>query len=312
MSQEELKIEDQPGKVAAADPNADMRLTYPAYAKINLSLEILGKRPDRFHNLISVMQTVSLADELHLCPAPDLEFDCNLPELVNQNNLVWRAACRMHDLLPEDSKKGVSIYLEKSIPVAAGLGGGSSDAATTLIALNEFWGLELTEEHLVQEAAKLGSDVPFFIRGGTALAEGRGEILTPLPSLRRSYVVLLYPEIELPANKTAALYRSLERNDFSTGFITQQLVTEIKAGRRPSQAFFHNTFELVAYQRFPEMDSYRAAMVTAGADYVRVSGSGPTLYTFLEDKDEGREITQKLADAGYLVYLAETVASRLE
>jgi 4-diphosphocytidyl-2-C-methyl-D-erythritol kinase len=294
-------------QVAASNPETPNRISFPAYAKLNLSLEVLGKRNDGYHDLASVMQTVSLADTIYICPATDLEFDCNLPELVEEGNLVWRAACRLHEMLPAETKRGVSMYLEKAIPVSAGLGGGSSDGATALVALNHFWGMGLSSEQLEDLAAELGSDVPFFVKGGTALVEGRGEKLTPLPAIERCWIVLLYPEIEVPRNKTATLYRNLSRNDYSNGGITRQLVREIKAGNRPSESLLYNSFERVVYDVFPAIDAHRAAMVEAGAEFVRVSGSGPTLYALVENEAEGRRIVANLEKDGYAVFLAETV-----
>jgi 4-diphosphocytidyl-2-C-methyl-D-erythritol kinase len=292
---------------AAANPETPGRQSFPAFAKINLSLEILGKRPDGYHNLSTVMQTVSLSDTLFLSPSDDLEFDCNLPELVDENNLVWRAATRLHELLPSDRKRGVSLYLEKAIPVSAGLGGGSSDAATALKALNWFWEVGLNEEQLIEEAATLGSDVPFFILGGTALAEGRGEILTPLPPVVKTWIVMLYPEIELPPNKTGTLYRNLERSDYSNGFLTRELVKQINSGNTLSESLLFNGFERVVYNVFHELNEYRNIMVNAGAEFVRISGSGPTLYAPVESEELGRRIVSNLEMAGYLVFLAETV-----
>lgn len=278
-----------------------------AYAKINLSLEILGKRPDGYHNLISVMQTVGLYDTLRIEPAPDLEFDCNLPELVEENNLVWRAALLMLEQLPKDEQRGVKIFLEKQIPVAAGLGGGSSDGAATLVALNQIWNLRLSEENLVQLAAQLGSDVPFFVRGGTALVEGRGELLTPLPALQPSWLVLLYPPLEMPANKTAELYRMLGRNDYGNGGVTRALVGSIKRGERPSQSLLFNSFEQHVYERFSRLDNYRQAMVDAGAEHVRVSGSGPTLYSLLETEGDAQALASELQQKGFAAYAVPTV-----
>ncbi len=288
------------------EPNSDKQ-TFYAYAKINLSLEILRKRSDGFHEIASVMQTIGLYDTLYIGLAEDLQFDCNQPELVTEDNLVWQAALKLHDVCGEDKKRGADIFLQKAIPVAAGLGGGSSDAATTLLALNHLWGLGLSEDQLLEIAAELGSDVPFFIRGGTALAEGRGEILTPLSALQEIWLVLLYPPLDLPASKTKELYRMLDLNDFSSGGVTRALVNAIKRGERPPQSLFHNTFEKVVYERFSQMDYFRQSMVDAGADYVRVSGSGPTLYTILSDAAEARFLAERLTQANFLAYAVPTI-----
>ena len=151
------------------------------YAKINLTLEILGKRADGFHEVRTVMQTVGLADRLEVSAAADLSFTCSDPALATPDNLVYRAA----RLLQAEYavRTGAALRLEKRIPVAAGLGGGSSDAAATIVALNRLWNLQLSLTEQRRLAARLGSDVPFILTGGTALATGRGERITPLPPL---------------------------------------------------------------------------------------------------------------------------------
>ncbi len=280
---------------------------FRAYAKINLSLEILNKRPDGFHELASVMQTVGLYDVITIKPADDLQFDCNKPELVDENNLVWQAALQMLEVCGQDRARGADIYLEKMVPVAAGLGGGSSDAATTLVALNELWDLNLPEEQLEAMAARLGSDVPFFIRGGTALAEGRGERLTVLPPLPMVWLVLLYPEISLPENKTAELYKMIDRHDYSTGGVSRALVATIRRGEGLAQSLLYNTFEHKIYERFPQLDQFRQAMVDAGADHVQVSGSGPTLYTMFEYQEDAQILTERLTRAGYTAFAVSTI-----
>ncbi|MBN9389458.1 MAG: 4-(cytidine 5'-diphospho)-2-C-methyl-D-erythritol kinase [Chloroflexi bacterium] len=279
---------------------------YLAPAKINLSLEVLNRRPDGFHEIITVMQTIGLADRIFVKPAADLQFDCNQPELVVEENLVWRAALLLHEMCEPSRQRGADLYLEKNIPVKAGLGGGSSDAATTLLALNTLWEMNLDEDRLIELAAELGSDVPFFIKGGTVLAEGRGERLEALPGLPPSWLVLLFPQIDLPENKTRELYRMLDRNDFSSGGVTRALVRAITRRERPSQSLFFNSFERVVYERFPRLDYFRQAMVEAGADYVRVSGSGPTLYTLLTDEADAQDIAANLTENGFVAAVAPT------
>src|SRR4030042_180950 len=151
-----------------------------AYAKINLTLEALSKRPDGYHEIASVRQATSLADTLTFEPAETLDFNCDVPELQTGDNLVLKAARLLKEI--SGYKKGARINLTKKIPLAAGLGSGSTDAAATLVGLNKLWGLNLSRAKLLELAAKLGSDVPFFLYGGTALAQERGEQGTPLPA----------------------------------------------------------------------------------------------------------------------------------
>ena len=183
--------------------NSPEQEVYLAPAKINLSLEVLNRRPDGFHEVMTVMQTIGLADKIYIKPAADLQFDCNQPELVVEDNLVWRAALLMHELCGEEQQRGADLYLEKVIPIKAGLGGGSSDAATTMMALNQLWEMNLDDDRLVELAAQLGSDVPFFIKGGTALAEGRGERLETLPASHLPGWCCSFPRSNCPTIKPA-------------------------------------------------------------------------------------------------------------
>ena len=182
-------------------------ISVAAPAKINLSLEILRRRDDGYHDVATVLQTVDLADELAFTPASEIVVEGDTEGIPQEENLVYRAACLFQDHLGET--RGARIGLHKRIPLAAGLGGGSTDAAATLVGLCRLWERDLRRGELAALAAELGSDVPFFLYGGTALAEGRGERVTPLPPLRHADLVLVAPPIDLPA-KTATLYRSLD------------------------------------------------------------------------------------------------------
>ncbi|GAI27125.1 unnamed protein product, partial [marine sediment metagenome] len=168
-------------------------LTGLAPAKINLVLEVLGKRDDGYHEIRSLVQTISLYDVLSFELAEGISLDCTEPSLQSPDNLAIQAARLLREV--SGSEKGVKIGLEKRIPWGAGLGGGSSDAAAVLLALNKLWGLDLTTSGLVGLGAKLGSDVPFFIYKGTALVEGRGERVTPLSASLPGWFVLLLPPL---------------------------------------------------------------------------------------------------------------------
>src|SRR4030042_3844503 len=190
-------------------------ISLQAYAKINLTLEVLSKRPDGYHEIASVLQAISLADTLTFEPAETLDLNCNVPELQTGDNLVLKAARLLKEI--SGYKKGARINLTKRIPLAAGLGSGSTDAAATLLGLNKLWGLNLAHNKLLELAAKLGSDVPFFLYGGTALAQGRGEKLTALPAATELWMILLKPAIEPVSNKTAQLYSRLNPSHFPSG-----------------------------------------------------------------------------------------------
>ena len=182
----------------------DQPLTVMAPAKVNLALEVLGRRPDGYHEIRTVMQAVSLFDELEFRSAPTdgVELECDAPGVPgDERNLVMQAA----ELLREraDVGRGVRVGLRKSIPAGGGLGGGSSDCAVTLLALNQFWDLQLPVEALAEVAAGLGSDIPFFLYGGTSLCEGRGEKVRPVPAEGEIHYALALPEMSV---STADVY----------------------------------------------------------------------------------------------------------
>jgi 4-diphosphocytidyl-2-C-methyl-D-erythritol kinase len=275
-------------------------ITRNAYAKINLSLEVTGQRDDGYHDIVSVMQLIELHDTLTFSPSEgEITLDCDHPILAAnpKGNLVWRAA----RLLQETAKtnKGARIELQKNIPLAAGLGGGSSDAAATLLGLCELWGLELSRSELLNLAGVLGSDVPFFLDGPTALVEGRGDRVTPLPSPPPCWVVLVCQPFHVE-NKTERLYGTLERSDFSSGIITRQLVAALRRGEFPTPSLLYNTFERAAYRVFEGLDDVRQAAVKAGGDDVRLSGSGPTLYVLFPEakENEARALHEALQEEG--------------
>lgn len=276
-------------------------LTVLAPAKINLTLEVLGKRPDGYHEIRSVVQTISLCDQLHFQPGQEVTFKSNLPEWTPEKSLVAKAV----SLLQETTgcAQGVMIKVNKSIPLASGLGGDSSDAAATLRGLNELWGLKLSPEPLWPLAAQLGSDVPFFLYGGTALIEGRGEKVTPLPSLPQRWVVLVVPEVPRPPEKTRQLYASLNTSHYTDGQITQRLVAELNEGGEPSILF--NTFENVAFARFPRLKVYRDHLVKMGAKDIHLAGSGPTLFTLLKDKAKAEDLYLRCKHQKMETYLVE-------
>src|SRR5712692_3487122 len=250
-----------------------------AYAKINLTLEVTGKRPDGYHELISIMQTISLADELSLEPAEGLSLDCDQPELSGGDNLVLRAGRLLGP--------GGRFVLRKRIPTAGGLGGGSSDAALALRRIDAAHHLHLAPEQMLDAAAKLGSDVPFFMYGGTALVGGRGERVMPLPDLPPRWVVLLNPDVPL---STAAVFGELRPDEY---------VKNPKASYWTGRDIppLVNTLEGPAGRLEPAIAGCRERLLAAGASQPLLSGSGPTLFALAADEAEAERIA---ADTGGL------------
>jgi len=278
---------------------------YKAYAKINLTLEVLGKREDGYHEIVSIVQAINLGDTLSFRPREHIYLASNIPELTSPNNLVFRAARLLHDFT--GSMKGVAISLEKAIPLASGLGGGSSDAAVTLLVLNEMWGLNLDLEKLEGMAANLGSDVFFFLYGKrTALVEGRGDKVTPLPSFPKTWVVLVKPPIDIP-HKTQRMYASLAPSCLTQGQSTRQVMEQIRRGERITPSLCYNVFESVAFSLIPGLEGYRNSFLAAGASQVHLAGSGPTLFALVEEEDRGVEICHRLKKERIEVHLTETI-----
>jgi 4-diphosphocytidyl-2-C-methyl-D-erythritol kinase len=203
--------------------------------------------------------------------------------------------------------KGIAIDIENRIPLISGLGGDSSAAAATLRGLNEVWELDLPEKRLLELAAQLGSDVPFFLCGGTAMVEGRGEMVTQLPPFPHHWVVLVMPNVPRPPGKTARLYASLNTSHFTDGHITEQLVNELKEGREPSTLF--NTFENVAFAGGSELKVYRDHIRKLGAPHVHLAGSGPALFTLLKDKTKAEELYTRCRQQNMETYLVETLSA---
>ena len=279
-------------------------LTVTAPAKLNLTLEVLARRKDGYHEIRSVIQTINLCDRLCFQLSQKVAFKSNLPGWTPEQSLVTRAA----SLLQETTgcSKGATIEVNKRIPLVSGLGGDSSDAAATLRGLNQLWELGLAPEKLLDLAAQLGSDVPFFLYGGTALAEGRGEVLTPLPPLPHMWVVLVVPDVPILPHKTAQLYANLNASHYTDGQITERLVAALRTGREFTSSLLFNTFENVAFDRFSGLKVYKEHLSKLGAPHVHLAGSGPTLFTLLKDKARAEDLYTRCQQQGMETYLAET------
>jgi 4-diphosphocytidyl-2-C-methyl-D-erythritol kinase len=272
-------------------------LTVPAYAKINLTLEILGRYDDGFHQITSIMQAIDLHDTLSFEPEEGIRLSCSLPELSTEDNLILRAARLLQEAT--GCNRGARIHLEKGIPLESGLGGGSSDAAATLRALKDLWEIDLPEEELRALASQLGSDVTFFLSGYTALATGRGQVVTPLPISPKVWVVLLKPPLSLP-QKTRSMYGQLQPHHWTSGEFTQRMKETLQHVETIDPLLCYNAFEEVAFSSFPGLDSYRRNFLGAGASKVHLAGAGPTLYALALDGGEAEAVFARLEGEKYL------------
>ena len=282
-------------------------LTLQAPAKINLTLEVLGKREDGFHEIRSVIQTINLCDSLNFRLGQGIEIRSNVPAWIAEKSLVARAV----KLVKETTgcSKGVMIEVGKRIPLLAGLGGDSSDAVAALRGLNKLWELGLSPEELLGLASQLGSDATFFLYGGTALVAGRGEKVTLLPPLPHRWVVLMVPPIARTPGKTERLYASLNPGHHSGGQITDSLVATLRGGHEVTPSSLFNVFDDVAAESFSGLDEYRQQFLESGATSVHLAGSGPALFTLVEDKVQAERIYRKLQQSGQESYLAETLSA---
>jgi 4-diphosphocytidyl-2-C-methyl-D-erythritol kinase len=282
-------------------------LTLEALAKINLTLEVLGKRPDGYHEIRSVIQTISLCDILSFSASKDIEIHSMSPGWIAEQSIVPKAVSLVKKLTGYNG--GVVIDIKKGIPLMAGLGGDSSDAAAVLRGLNELWRLSLSQEKLLQLAPQLGSDVAFFINGGTALMEGRGDKVKQLPLFPHHYVVLVNPTVQHLAGKTATAYAKLQPSHYTDGSITEQLVVDLKENKfNPARLF--NTFENIAFTRGAELTTYRSHVRKIGAPHVHLAGSGPALFVILKDRAQAEDLAMRLKNQGMEIYLTETIDYR--
>ncbi len=255
-----------------------------AHAKVNLTLEVLGKRDDGYHDIVSIMQTIDLHDSVTLTPSGDVTLTCDDPELSRDDNLALVAARKLREFAGVD--RGVAITLEKRIPVSAGLGGGSSDAAAVLNGLNRLWDLDLELAELERIAAQVGSDVPYFLSGGTALVQGRGDHVVPLAQAKIQWMVVVSPETDME-NKTARLYGQIGQSDHTRGVLTHKLAGRIRGGGDAPAQFFFNVFEPYAGKVFPEYAATREAFRSVGAMGILMSGAGPSMFALAPSREIG-------------------------
>lgn len=256
-----------------------------AMGKINLGLDVVRKREDGYHEVRMIMQTVGLYDKLtiQISDEPGVRLKTNLSFLpVNQDNLICKAAV----LLQEEFglKKGLDIELQKFLPVAAGMAGGSTDAASTLIGLNKLFDLGLSGRDLMKRGVKLGADVPYCVIGGTALCEGIGEILTPLPNVPKGYVLIAKPGISV---STKFVYGNLRANELKEHPDIDGQIKAIEEGNFAKMAgLCGNVLETVTIPAHPIIQEIKEFMMKEGAVMSMMSGSGPTVFGLYDDKEK--------------------------
>lgn len=266
-----------------------------AYAKVNIGLDVLRRRPDGYHELKMIMQTVDICDDLTFERKGEagiqLRIDgADLP--ADRNNLVCRAAA----LLMEEKHigEGVSITLEKRIPIAAGMAGGSADAAATMRGLNELFALGYSTEELRDLGVKLGADIPYCISGGTMLSEGIGEVLTPLPAPPDCHLVVAKPDIDV---STAFVYRNLQADRLPFHPDIDGMAKALAAGDlRGITDRMGNVLETVTVREYPVIDRIKKRMCGLGAENALMSGSGPTVFGIYRDKETAENAAEAIRE----------------
>lgn len=280
-------------------------VTLKALAKINLGLDVLGKRDNGYHDVRMVMQTIYLYDNVTLTKTgkAGIQVETNLSYLpIDENNIAYKAAKIVIDEF--DIQEGVHIKLDKHIPVAAGMAGGSSNAAAVLVGMNRLFELGLSQKDLMERGVALGADVPYCVMRGTALAEGIGEILSPLPPLPKCYILVAKPAISV---STKVVYEALDAKEIVEHPDIDGVLEGLKQQDiRKVAAAMGNVLESVTIEKYPIIEKIKDAMKEAGALNAMMSGSGPTVFGIFEDRKIAKEAQQKLKtmDIAKQVYLA--------
>lgn len=293
------------GQVSRSDRPRYWRLS--AYAKLNLGLEILGRRADGYHEIVSVTQTISLADGVEMQPGGAFEVEMR-PGLVDEEeNLAGRAGRAL--ALAAGIKPSGRLTVRKRIPLAAGLGGGSSDAAATLRLLDRAWRTELGDARLSEIGGTLGSDVPLFVGGATNLIRGRGEVVEPLFCPPTFWVVLVTPDCS-PPDKTRALYCALAQDDLSDGTKTLSLAGALREGQPIRDDLLVNGFDRAADRVYTDFPSLRARLTELLQRRVHLTGAGPTLFAIYRRSDDARLAARQAHRLGIPTRVASSVVGR--
>jgi 4-diphosphocytidyl-2-C-methyl-D-erythritol kinase len=283
--------------------------TLPSFAKINLTLRVLGRRADGYHELRTIFQSITLCDRLTFSArdSSQLELECDAADVpADDSNLVLRAAKILRERFPVE--RGARIRLEKSIPAGGGLGGGSANAAIALMGLARLWRIETTRNELTELGARLGADVPFFFTGGRALGTGRGTEITPMNDATRESLLVVTPRVKI---STADAYKALSAPALTKEFAPVNLLisrTEADfAGALPTARV--NDFEPVIFQQHPEIERARDALLRTGARDASLSGSGSSVFGVFESESEVERARARLrVEEGWQVFPCATLS----
>ena len=276
-----------------------------AYAKVNLSLDVVGRRCDGYHELSGVMQQISLHDDLWAEPAEEISIRCNLPYVPSdERNILWKAAKAFFEYT-DMCDKGVSFTLHKRVPSGAGLGGGSGDGAAAVKLLDQMYGTHLSAEQMAELMAPVGADLPFFAYGGTALAEGIGDKLTPLPPIRNGAMVLLKPAFSLP---TPGIFAALDGMGQYPHPSCEAMVAAVESGDLSAiAAAMGNSLQCVVEQMHPVITTLCDELRAAGAINAIMSGSGSTVFGLFADVGRAKKAALSLIGNDRFCYVVTPV-----
>jgi 4-diphosphocytidyl-2-C-methyl-D-erythritol kinase len=280
-------------------------VSLPSFAKINLDLRILGTRPDGYHDLKTVFQSLALFDNVTVTARRGpLAVTCDEPDIpTDQRNLVWKAASLLHRVATgkQSAPAGIAIDLRKRVPSEAGLGGGSSNAAMTLLALNKLWKLDLDLASLTRIGARLGADVPYFLVGGTALGLGRGDDIYPLADMPPVHVVILRPGFGVATSDAYTWFDEELRR------AKEPAPRVVPPGWPAWSATLRNDLEIPVVRHHPAIGRIKQSLVDAGAAFAAMSGSGSAVFGLFERADAARRTANDLARPGWLSLLTRTL-----
>lgn len=287
-----------------------MTYTVKAPAKINFALDVLSKRPDGYHEVSMIMQTIALFDKITVSSRDSgIELTADSDAIpIDETNIAYKAAAYLRSKYHID--KGVSIHIEKKIPVAAGLAGGSTDAAAVLKLLNKLWEIGLSEEELKEAGGKLGADVPFCIQGGTCLAEGLGEVLTPLANTPDCWLLLIKPPVGV---STKEVYQSLKLEDVKERPDIQAMLQAIaRDDVKGICSSMGNALEAVTIKLHPVISELKQKLLDYGATGSLMSGSGPTVFGVFENQADAEKAYEDMKNWVDEVFLVKTFNGREE
>lgn len=275
-----------------------------APAKINWTLEVLGRRADGYHEIRTLMQTIDICDEVTLREAASPELRVEGVHSPSDDDHTLRAVRLFAEAAGREL--AAAVHLRKRIPVSAGLGGGSSDAAAVLRGMERMTGTGASQEQLAELAAGIGSDAPFFVYGGTALVEGWGERVTPLPDIGERWLVVMAPPIVL-ADKTQRMYGALSDRDFTDGGRTLAAAEWVRSGKGITAELVYNAFGRAAEVLFEGLERYRKALGEAAGTEVHLAGAGPALFSLHSSGEEAKAVGARLLGQDAQVFVARTL-----